>query len=503
MAPPFLSLRGISKSFSGVQALKNVDFEIEDGEIHCLAGENGCGKSTLVKIFAGAYQPDPGGSIAFSGASLRHVSAIGAIHRGVGVIYQDLSLFPTLTVAENIAMSQLIAQGKSLVRKRLIHDLATRAVARIGIELPLDEIVGNLSMADQQLVAICRAFTSEVKLLIMDEPTTALTRREVDALFRVILDLQRRGTATLFISHKLDEVFEIAERVSILRDGEKIGTWRPAELDHARLSQLMTGMSPVYQPVRPPDPGGVPLLEVEGLSRPDSFRDISLRLLPGEVLGITGLLGSGRTELALALFGLAPARTGRILRDGRPVRIGSVRDAMDQGIAYVPENRLLQGLVLHQSVARNLLLTVLRRLTTRLGFTDPQREREQVRQWIEEFRIKAPSPRARIETLSGGNQQRVVLAKWIALDPKILILDNPTVGIDIAAKSGIHTTIRNLAEKGMGIIIISDEVNELVHTCNRVAVMAKGRMGQVFCGDGVSVQAIARAVAGNHGELAV
>jgi len=502
MAMPFLSLRGITKSFSGVQALKNVDFDIEDGEIHCLAGENGCGKSTLVKIIAGAYQPDPGGSIAFSGTSLRHVSAIGAIHHGVGVIYQDLSLFPTLTVAENIAMSQLIAQGKSLVRKRRIHDLATRAVERIGIKLPLDELLGNLSMADQQLVAICRAFTSEVKLLIMDEPTTALTRREVDALFRVILDLKRRGTATLFISHKLDEVFEIAERVTILRDGEKIGTYQPAELDDASLSQLMTGMSPTYEAVEPPDPAGVPLLEIEGLSLPGNFRDISLWLLPGEVLGITGLLGSGRTELALALFGLNPASAGRILRDGRPVRIRSVRDAMGHGIAYVPENRLLQGLVLHQSVAKNLLLTVLRRLRTRFGFTDPERQREQVRQWIEEFKIKVPSPDARIETLSGGNQQRVVLAKWIALGPKVLILDNPTVGIDIAAKSSIHTIIRNLAGLGMGIIIISDEVNELVHTCNRVAVMAKGRMGPVFSGAGVSIQAIARAVAGNHGEMA-
>ena len=501
MATPFLSLRGITKSFSGVHALKGIDFEIDDGEIHCLAGANGSGKSTLVNILAGAYQPDAGGSIAFSGTSQRHVSAIGAIHHGVGVIYQDLSLFPTLSVAENIAISQLIAQGKSLVRQRLIDTLAAQALERIGISLPLDEMLGNLSMADQQLVAICRAFTREVKLLIMDEPTTALTRKEVDALFRVILDLKKRGAATLFISHKLDEVFEIAERVTILRDGEKIGTYHPSELDHAKLSQLMTGMSPSYEAVVPPDQSTVPLLEVRGLSRPGNFRDVSLRLLPGEVLGITGLLGSGRTELALALFGLNPASTGSILRDGQPVSIRSVRDAMGHGIAYVPENRLLQGLVLHQSVAKNLMLTLVRQLRTRLGFIDPKKQREQVCRWIKEFKIKAPSPDACIETLSGGNQQRVVLAKWIAMNPKILILDNPTVGVDIAAKSGIHTIIRNLAEKGMGIIIISDEVDELVHTCNRVAVMAKGRIGQIFSGDGVSIQGIARAIAGNHGEV--
>ncbi len=502
MVTPFLSLRGITKSFSGVHALKGIDFEIESGEIHCLAGANGSGKSTLVKIIAGAYQPDAGGCIAFSGTSQRHVSAIAAIHHGVGVIYQDLSLFPTLSVAENIAISQLIAQGESLVRQSHIQALARRAVERIGVSLPLDEMLGNLSMADQQLVAICRVFTKEVKLLIMDEPTTALTRREVDALFRVILDLKKQGAATLFISHKLDEVFEIAERVTILRDGEKIGTYHPAELDHARLSELMTGVVPSYEVVAAPDPACVPVLEVERLSRPGNFRDVSLRLLPGEVLGITGLLGSGRTELALALFGLNPASTGRILRDGQAVEIASVRDAMDHGIAYVPENRLLQGLVLHHSVAKNLLLTVLRRLRTRFGLTDSNKQGELVRQWIKEFKIKAPSADACIETLSGGNQQRVVLAKWIAMNPKILILDNPTVGIDIAAKSSIYTIIRNLAEKGMGIIIISDEVNELIHTCNQVAVMAKGRMGQVFSGDGISLPAITRAIAGDHVEVA-
>jgi simple sugar transport system ATP-binding protein len=264
----------------------------------------------------------------------------------------------------------------------------------------------------------------------------------------------------------------------------------------------MTGMAPVHLPVQSPAGGGTPVLEVQELSRPDSFRAVSLRLERGEVLGITGLLGSGRTELALALFGLKPAGSGRILRDGQPVRIRSVRDAMGQGIAYVPENRLAQGLVLHQSVARNLLLTVVRRTLTKLGLTDPRSQDAQVSRWIDQFRIKAPSPHARIETLSGGNQQRVVLAKWIATNPKVLILDNPTVGIDIAAKSGIHSTIRDLAAAGMGIIIISDEVGELVHTCNRVAVMAKGRIRQVFTGPGISVDAIAGAVAGRPGEAA-
>ena len=261
-------------------------------------------------------------------------------------------------------------------------------------------------------------------------------------------------------------------------------------------------MAPAYPPVAPLAAGGTPLLEVAGLSRPRSFRNVSLTLRPGEVLGITGLLGSGRTELALALFGLNPAASGTIRVAGRPARIRSVRDAMRLGIAYVPEDRLRQGLVLHQSVARNLLLTVLRRLPTRFGLLDLPRLRERVAGWIDAFRIRVASPQAPIETLSGGNQQRVVLAKWIAMDPRILILDNPTVGIDIAAKSGIHAAIRGLAARGMGIIIISDEAAELVHTCNRVAVMAKGRLGPAVEAERLTVQALAGAVAGDPVEVA-
>jgi simple sugar transport system ATP-binding protein len=501
MSGPFLSMKKISKSFSGVQVLKDVDFDIMRGEIHCLAGENGSGKSTLVKIISGVYQPDAGGCIEIDGASVRRVTSIDAIRHGIQVIYQDLSLFPTISVAENIAISQIISQGRNLVGKGSVRALATKAAARIGVDLPFDEPLGNLSMADQQLVAICRAFTSDVKLLIMDEPTTALSRKEVDALFRVIKDLQKSGTAALFISHKLDEVFDIAERVTILRDGAKIGTFDPSELDDARLSFLMTGMSPVYDPIPAVTGEGVPLLEIEGLSKRDNFRDISLSLRHGEVLGVTGLLGSGRTELALALFGLNPAEDGTILMDGCRVGIRNVREAMRNGIAYVPENRLLQGLVMHQSVAKNLLVTVLRRTLTKCGLTDSRRNDEQVARWIQDYKIKAPSADAPIETLSGGNQQRVVLAKWIATDPKVLILDGPTVGIDIAAKCSIYAIIRNLASQGMGIIIISDEVNELIHTCNRILVMGKGRIKKEFFGEKMTFQAVSRAIAGDYMEL--
>jgi simple sugar transport system ATP-binding protein len=502
MAVPFLSMRKISKSFSGVRVLKDVDFEILNGEIHCLAGENGSGKSTLVKIISGAYKPDQGGSIEILGTSIRHVSSIDAIHHGIEVIYQDLSLFPTVSVAENIAMSQIIAKGRTLVRKRQIHTIARQTLDMIGVSIPLEETVGNLSMADQQLVAICRSLTSDVKLLIMDEPTTALTRKEVNALFRVIKDLQKKGTATLFISHKLDEVFEIAERVTILRDGIKIGTFNPAELDDARLSFLMTGMDIKFEHNKSFSKSEAPLLLVEKLSKRGNFLNINLHLQRGEVLGITGLLGSGRTELALALFGLSPADNGTITLNGHTIKVSSVGDAVRNGIGYVPENRLSQGLVLHQSVAKNLLLTVLRNLRSKLGFTDSTKQNNLVLRLIDDFKIKVPSPHARIETLSGGNQQRVVLAKWIAMSPKVLILDSPTVGIDIAAKNSIYAIIRTLTSSGMGIILISDEVTELMYTCDRIIVMSKGCFTAELFGDSMTAQSVSSAIAGTKMEKA-
>jgi len=498
MSEIFLSMI-VSKSFSGVKVLDDVEFNIRRGEIHSLCGENGSGKSTLVKIISGVYQPDSGARIEIDGASVRHLSSIESIHHGIQVIYQDLALFPTLSVAENIAIGQIMARGKSLVRKETMRALATRAVNHIGVKLPLDEPVGGLSMADQQLVAICRAFMSDVNLLIMDEPTTALTRKEVNALLNVIKDLQRNGTASLFISHKLDEIFDIAERVTILRDGCKIGTYNPSELDTKRLSFLMTGKNLVYEAVSPVVKKDVPLLQVDGLSKRGNFRDIEFSLERGEVLGITGLLGSGRTELALALFGLNPADTGSIRIEGQKIVIDSVGTAMKSGISYVPENRLLQGLVLRQSVGKNFLLTVHRRLTGRFGLRDSRRQRAEAEKWIHDFEVKTPSIDSVIETLSGGNQQRVVLAKWIATNPKILILDSPTVGIDIAAKSSIYATIHHLASRGMGIILISDEVNELMHTCNRILVMQRGHIKAEFSGDGLTVQDVSSAIVEDNG----
>jgi simple sugar transport system ATP-binding protein len=480
MAEAFLSMKNISKRYVGVQALDSVDFEISKGEIHCLVGENGSGKSTLIKIISGAVNPDDGSYIEVDGEHFYAYQAIDSIRKGIEVIYQDLSLFPNLTVAENISLSQVVGEGKRFINWKEIQDIARRAMARIGVDIPLDELVGDISIADQQLVAICRALTRDVRLVIMDEPTASLTRKEVDALFAVVKDLQAKGIATLFVSHKLDEVLQIAERVSILRDGHMVGVFAAQDLDDEKLTLLMTGKKVEYAEYSPQEQNAEVLLEARNLSKRGNFKDISFQLHRGEILGITGLLGSGRTELALSLFGVSPADSGEILLRGRRVKIGSVRQAMRLGIGYVPEDRLVQGLVMDQSVGKNIVVTVLRKLLNGLGLIDRRQVRKSVNNWVEQLSIKIPSVDAPVQTLSGGNQQRVVLSKWIATEPQVLILDGPTVGIDVAAKRAIHDTIRDLAKQGIGIIVISDEVPEVFHNCNRIIVMRKGRFVAEF-----------------------
>jgi len=470
-------MKNITKLYTGVRALDGVDFTIARGEIHCLAGSNGSGKSTLVKIISGVIEPEQGAEIIINGERYEHSSSMDAIRQGIEVIYQDLSLFPNLTVAENIALSENIARGNKTINWKTSREIATRAMERIGVSIPLDAKVEELSMADQQLVAICRALTGEVRLLIMDEPTTALTKKEINALLKVVIDLKDKGIATLFISHKLNEVMEIAERITVLRDGKLIGTYKCSEMDDKKLEYLMTGETSVYEPYHfKPDKEETPLLRVCSLSKSNNFKGINLDIYPGEIVGITGLLGSGRTEFALSLFGLNPADSGTIEIEGKKVSIHSIERAKRYGIAYVPENRLKQGLVMDQSVGRNLVSTTIDRLTGKGGLIDAEKMNTAIQTWVDSLRIKIPSVDSPVKTLSGGNQQRIVLGKWIATQPKLFILDNPTVGIDVSAKSSIHKTIKKLAQEGMGIIIISDEVCEVLCNCSRVLVMHKGRM---------------------------
>ncbi len=477
MEPTFLSMKGITKLYAGVRALDGVDFSIAQGEVHCLAGSNGSGKSTLVKIISGVVSPEPGADIRVNGQPVSQSSSMEAIRQGIEVIYQDLSLFPNLSVAENIVMNENIASGKKLIDWKASKRIATGAMARIGVSIPLDSRVDELSMADQQLVAICRSLTGDVKLLIMDEPTTALTKKEIDALLKVVMDLKSKGIATLFISHKLNEVMQIAERVTVLRDGKLIGCYESSELDDKKIEYLMTGETSVYEPYHyKPERDEIPILRTRKLSKALNFRDIDIEIFPGEIVGITGLLGSGRTELALSIFGLNPADSGSIEIDGKPVRINSVEKAKEYRIAYVPEDRLHQGLVMNQSVGKNLVATTIDRQTGRFGLLDSIRMKNEVDSQVASLKIKIPSVDSPVKTLSGGNQQRIVLGKWIATDPRLFILDNPTVGIDVSAKSSIHKTIKKLAQEGVAVVIISDEIAEVLYNCSRILVMHKGRI---------------------------
>ncbi|MGA2381182.1 MAG: sugar ABC transporter ATP-binding protein [Spirochaetia bacterium] len=476
MSEDFLCLRNISKTFAGVRALSRADLSVKEGEVHTLVGENGCGKSTLIKIIAGVLQPDPGASIAIRGKVWKRLSAFDSLSQGIQVIYQDLSLFPNLTVAENISVSQYIQEKKPFVSRREMADIAREAMRMISVSLDLSTTVQELSIAKQQLVAICRSITRGARLIIMDEPTSSLGRRDVEYLLSVIRSLREEGITTLFVGHKLNEVFEIADRVTVLRDGRGMGTYEISQLNAAELIQLMTGRQIARAQLPGPRSEGAPILEVKELTKKGQFQGINLTLRPGEILGIAGLRGSGRTELALSIFGMNRADSGEIVVAGTPRRIRSVQDAMALGMGYVPEERLVQGLFMDHSVRSNLIVTVLDKLLGRLGLLDDRRTDGFVRSWISELGIKTPSADCPVKQLSGGNQQRVVLSKWMERAPRILIMDGPTVGIDVKAKEEIHEIMRTLASKGMGVIMISDEVAEIAQHTNRLLLMKSGRI---------------------------
>jgi len=473
----FLEANNISKAFYGVQALDGVNIAINAGEIHCLVGENGSGKSTLIKIIGGVLKPDSG-EIRINGELFAPGHAIDSIRQGIQIIYQDLSLFPNLSVAENISLNQLIEKGNQLVSKKDVIKTAEKALKEIEEDFDLFEKVESLSMSKRQVVAISRALTQNARLIIMDEPTSAMTKAEIDHLFSVIMRLKDKGIATLFVSHKLGEVFEIAENVTIIRDGRKIGDYSAGELDNDRLTFLMTGQKIESTPYQR-DPQHVAddkLLEIKNLSRKGHYQNVSLVVRCGDILGITGLIGSGRTELALSLFGLNKPDSGEIILEGKSVEINSAEDAMKLGVGYLPEDRLVQGLFVEKSIGNNIVVTVVQQLLNKLKLISGDKRKHVEDKWINDLKIKTPSAAMPASSLSGGNQQRVVLAKWLATNLKLFILDGPTIGIDIASKSNIHDIIRSFAREGVGIILISDEIPEVLQHCNRVLVMREGKM---------------------------
>lgn len=475
MPEKILEMFEVNKHYGGVHALRDFDFELFDGEIHCLVGQNGCGKSTLIKIISGVTDSDEGSRIVLYGKPARTITAQHAADAGIRVIYQDLSLFPNLSVAENIAFSLNTAKGAKPVNWREISAVAQQTLEKMHVSLALDREVSTLSIADRQLVAIARALATNARLIIMDEPTSSLTRKEVNVLFSIIRDLNAKGLTVMFVSHKLDEITEIADRITVMRDGRKIGTFQNEALDGAQLSELLSGECIVHKQDFV-TPGEEAVLEVEGLSNGRQYRDVSFKLRRGEVLGVIGLLGSGRTELALSLFGMNRPESGEIRLEGRPVVFKSNRDAIRAGVAYVPEDRLSQGLVVDQNVEDNISVSVLDRLRTRLGLLQAKTRRRLTESWIEKLKIKSARPMVPASAMSGGNQQKIVIGKWLSTEPRILILDQPTNGIDIAAKSAIYTIIRKLAAGGMSIIIISDEAPEIYYNCPRALVMHHGRI---------------------------
>jgi simple sugar transport system ATP-binding protein len=477
---PFLSLTNISKSYAGVRALEDVSLTVYPGEIHCLVGENGSGKSTLIKIIAGVVQPDAG-QIVINGKTMHRLHPIDAIREGIQVIYQDFSLFPNLTVAENIAINHELSRQKRWVNWREVREIARQAMRKINIQLDLDATVSEIPVADKQLVAICRALLQNAKLIIMDEATTALTEREIRSLFDVIHNVQRENVAVLFVSHKLDEVLEIADKALIIRNGKVVLDVDARELDRSKLTYYMTGRNieeTVYE--WQGDSDKPPLLEVRHLSSRGNFEDVTFQLHAGEILGVTGLLGSGRTELALALFGAIPIDAGEIALDGQPIVLRSIQDAITHRIGYVPEDRLTEGLFLESSVGNNILARVLDGLKGSGQLLDRALMKATTQEWIGRLSIKAPHAELPVKSLSGGNQQRVVLAKWLASKPRVLILNGPTMGVDVGSKMELHEIIKQLAREGLGVIIISDDVPELMQTCNRILLMRRGRIVEHF-----------------------
>ena len=485
MSEYLLEMKGICKSFAGVHALDHVNFRVRPGKVMCLAGENGCGKSTLVKIISGVYTRDEG-EVLFEGQPITKITPAEATRLGIQVIYQDLSIFPNLTVMENLAINSEITAERKFVNRRRWEKTAKEALSKIGYNIDLNAKMGELSVADKQLVAICRALLFNAKLIIMDEPTTALTKKEVDALFTTVRQLRDSGIAIMFISHKTEEIFEISDDVCIMRNGKNVFAGPTKELTPKEFTFHMTGRELTDDHFVPKNISKEPVLKVDHLSLQGKYENVSFELRKGEILGITGLLGSGRTELALSLFGLLKPQSGTVTLRGQQVKISSPMEAQKMKIGYVPEDRLTEGLCLQQPIANNITLSSLKRLSGALGLLKQKDLVSDANIWKEKFSIATDDVRKLASTLSGGNQQKIVLSKWLSNDLDVLILNGPTVGVDVGAKQDIHALVHQLANEGLAVIIISDDLSEVVVNCSRVIVMKEGGIVGEMEGDNIT-----------------
>lgn len=473
---PLLEMRNIDKSFPGVRALHGVDLTLHEGEVLALLGENGAGKSTLIKMLGGAHGPD-GGTIHVAGRAISLDNPMAAIASGIGIIYQEFNLVPQLTAWENIFLGR--EAGMGLVRRGEERRRAQELFQQIGVAIPIDRQCCELSVAQQQIVEIAKALSQDARLIVMDEPSAALTPQEVERLFEIIRDLKQRGIGVIYISHRLDEIFEIADRVLVLRDGKPAGQAPIGELTRRRMIELMVGREIEKEFPKHRHEIGQPRLVVENLSRMPSVRNVSFQIRAGEVLGVTGLVGAGRTETARLLFGADRADSGTISLDGQTLALRSPRDAIRAGICLLTEDRKNQGLVLDASVRQNFGLPNLKELSS-WGLVNRHRERAWLAEYVEKLQIRIPHQEQLVRNLSGGNQQKVVLAKWLARNAEVVIIDEPTRGIDVGAKYEIYLLINELARQGKAILMISSELPEVLGMSDRILVMHEGRVtGQI------------------------
>ncbi|MGW6532351.1 sugar ABC transporter ATP-binding protein [Streptomyces venezuelae] len=476
--PPLLTMSGITKSFPGVRALDGVDLQVQAGEVHCLLGQNGAGKSTLIKVLAGAHQPD-GGEITWRGERTTLRSPIAAMRLGIATIYQELDLVEGLSVAENVHLGHEPTAAGFVVRGREAKASTAALLKRLGHgEIDPGRLVGDLSAAQQQIVSMARALSHEVRLIVMDEPSAALDPDEVDNLFRIVGDLTADGVAVVYISHRLEEIRRIGDRVTVLKDGRAVAGGLPAESTPTKdVVALMTGRNVEYVfPDRPTEPPTAePVLTVRGLSRHGEFEPFDLDLRPGEIVGLAGLVGSGRSEILETIYGARKPGSGQVALNGQPLRSGSVRAAVRAGLGLAPEERKAQALLMLESVTRNVSVTSMSRFS-RGGWVDRGAERAAARAATRELSLRPDDPSVPVRTLSGGNQQKAVLARWLLRGCRVLLLDEPTRGVDVGARAELYAVIRRLADEGLAVLLVSSEVPEVLGLADRVLVLREGRV---------------------------
>lgn len=498
MAETLLEMKGISKAFAGVLAIHDVDFTVRRGEIHCLIGENGAGKSTLMKILAGAYQMDAG-EIRIDGQPVHISGPLDAIRQGISIVYQELKVVPTLNVAENIFLGRIPSRGVAGVNWNKLYGDARAVISSLGFDLDPTQLVSDLSVAQQQMVEIAKALSLNARIIVMDEPSSALTPGELQRLFQVLKSLAGKGVSVIYISHRLDELFVIGDRATVLKDGALVGTVEMTSVQKEDIIRMMVGREVGKNYPLASRSRGDTLLEVRGLNRRGILHDVDLTLHRGEILGIAGLVGSGRTELVRAIFGADSRDGGEIILSGQPLKIGSPRDAVGHGIGFVTENRRDHGLVLIMSVRENLTLTSLKKRFSRTGIVDAVGERAAVREFVGQLSIKAASMEQEVQALSGGNQQKVVLGKWLATGCRVFIFDEPTKGVDVGAKEEIYHLMRGLAEQGAGVLMISSELPEVLGMSDHILVMHEGRVvGELARAEATEEKIMTLAVGGRN-----